>query len=292
MACAFTTANNNETKAAGNFNLTRIVIKTILYCGPSFVCDESYLAHFNISFDAETKYSACGACHCNEACDMTTNECCPDVYFKYGYMQCEDLSLVRGTEQPKIYSVIGTCQGDTTFNLSRNCSLERSTEELIRTPPVTSEISRRTYKNRYCGLCNNVTDFQEWTLKLNCQRGTDFNYLSTYTEIIQLAKDRKCSIQFSTTALSVQMCPMLNEKIIASCNVSGTWQLYDEMIELACLSGYHNILYGYMGYLYRYGFKTFSAQCVTPQSLTQKCTEKHVRTLKVYTTLLAKITQL
>lgn len=265
-SCAFTTANYNETKAAENFNLTRIVIEAILYCGPSFVCDKSYLAHFNISYDAETKFSACGPCHCNEACDMTTNECCPDVYFKYGYMKCEDLSLVRGNRQPKFYSVISTCQGDTTFNLSRNCSLERSSEELIQTPPVTSDISRRTYKNRYCALCNNVTDFQEWTFKLNCQRATDFNYISTYTEIIQLAKDRNCDIHFSATSLSIQTCPMLNEKMIASCNVSGTWQVYDEMIELACLSGYHTSVNGYIGFSYRYGFKNiFCAMCNPPK---------------------------
>lgn len=70
LACAITTAINGETKEAENytssnilFNMTHIVIETFLYCGPSFVCDKSYLAQFNISYDAEMKFSACGTCH-------------------------------------------------------------------------------------------------------------------------------------------------------------------------------------------------------------------------------------
>lgn len=231
LAYAITTAINSETKETEDytsdnksFNLTHIVIETVLYCGPSFVCDKSYLAHFNISFDAETNFSACGKCHCDEfeACDLYRQDtpCCPDLFFKHGYMQCKDLTLVKGIDQPNIYSVIDTCYVDANISLSRNCSSVRSTEDHIRTPPVTSDISRRTYKNMYCALCNNVTEFQEWNFEINCLKAIDFNYLSSYTEIIQLAKDSNCSIPFSTTSLSVQKCPILKENIITSCNVT------------------------------------------------------------------------
>lgn len=183
-------------------------------------------------------------------------------FFKHGYMQCKDLTLVKGIEQPNFYSVIDTCLADANISLSRNCSSERSTEDQIRTPPVTSDISRRTYKNMYCALCNNIAEFQEWNFEIKCLKAIDFNYLSSYIEIIQLAKERNCSIPFSTTFLCVCV-SYLNENIIASCNVSGTWNNCDEIIELVVIEVITCHIMVTLGIHIVSVSKTFFVQCVT-----------------------------
>lgn len=86
VLCVFMIVNNNEIKVVEKFNLIYIVIQVIFYCGLFFVCDKFYLVYFNILYDVEMKFSVCGLCYCNEVCKMIINECCFDVYFKYGYM--------------------------------------------------------------------------------------------------------------------------------------------------------------------------------------------------------------
>ena len=221
-------------------NLTHIVYNAILYCGPTFVCDKTYLAQFGIPENNGNNFSICGSCFCDDYCfaDEDVSPCCPDMYFKYGFTECTDFTVKAGFLEPKLHAVIGLCPPDADASVVKNCTRDRSEEELLQTPPIYSYATKRTYKNRYCALCNNITDFYEWKLEFACPEKTDFNHLSSYEEISLLTKQKNCSIIFSTYH-EPDECKPSTQETISSCNVSGTWRHYDRQIEMACLSAYH-----------------------------------------------------
>ena len=221
-----------------HFNISHIIWNTLLYCGPTFVCDKSYLTQFGVP--SYTGDSACGICSCHEICmEKSDPPCCPDIYFKYGYMECKGVSVVTGMYKPVFYSFITSCPPESDINLVINCTRDPLDDQLLfDNPPVTGSTSNRSYKNKHCALCNNITNFQEWSFEFQCPKTTDFNYLSSYAEISQLAKQKNCSISFYTTSSLAQKCLNFDENKINACNVSGTWRHYDEEIKMACHSSY------------------------------------------------------
>lgn len=75
------------------FNLTHILYKGILLCGPDIVCDKNILTNLHIpsTFSA---VSLCPKCSCSEECILHQSiKCCPDVYFKYGFLECKLMNV-------------------------------------------------------------------------------------------------------------------------------------------------------------------------------------------------------
>jgi hypothetical protein len=51
----------------------------------------------------------------------------------------------------------------------------------------------------HCAKCNNEIDkyIIQWTFETDCAQFADFNFLSSYTEIIEYAKKQECNIYYS-----------------------------------------------------------------------------------------------
>ncbi|XP_061179462.1 uncharacterized protein LOC133188090 [Saccostrea echinata] len=219
------------------FNITHVLFQSILYCGSSIICDKSFLSIFDIPNQSDSNTPRCGTCSCNETClsPYSYENCCPDVFFRHGLRECRDVKvLLNGTH---FKEVIGSCPVGTNFNLSTECTKERSKVDILLHPPVTSAITKISYINKYCASCNNASLLEEWNVNIECEKETDFNFLSSYQEIIDLAIIQSCRIIY-ISPISARNCSKKSDEKIGSCNVTGSWLFYDKQIEQACLSQY------------------------------------------------------
>lgn len=218
------------------FNFTHVVFHSILYCGPNIICNKSLLASFNLSNLPASSVNRCGICSCHENCATfhSPSNCCPDIYFRQGLRECLDVNILSSE---KIFTkIISSCPVDTNEFLSKECARKRSKVELLLNPLVNNSDLSVTYLNEYCATCNKVGDVIKWNAKIRCPNETDFNYLSTYQEIIELATRESCNIRYYST-LNPD-CLAESDKIISTCNVSGSWLKYDKQIDKACQSSY------------------------------------------------------
>lgn len=231
--------NNNENSkdTVFNFNITHILLQSILLCGPEIICNKSILTSFHIPllpFDGTTR---CERCLCNEECAsrFSPKKCCPDVYFRHGLRECQKLNIL--SREPDYKYAVSSCPVGTNDQLSLECSRNRSRVNLLFNPPVSSNDSYVAYKNKYCASCNNASELVDWNVRFRCSSDPDFNYLSTYQEIIDLAIAESCDILYLSPVTYLDNCQD-NENVISTCNVSGTWMKYDEQIDKACQSSY------------------------------------------------------
>ena len=231
--------NNNENSedTVFNFNITHILLQSILLCGPEIICNKSILTSFHIPLLPFDGTSRCERCLCNEECAsrFSPKTCCPDVYFRHGLRECQELNIL--SREPDYKSAVSSCPVGTNEQLSLECSRNRSRVNLLFNPPVSSYDSFVAYKNKYCASCNNASELVDWNVRFRCSNDPDFNYLSTYQEIIDLAIAESCDILYLSPVTYLDNCQD-NENVISTCNVSGTWMKYDEQIDKACQSSF------------------------------------------------------
>ncbi|XP_069128645.1 uncharacterized protein [Argopecten irradians] len=145
-------------------------------------------------------------------------------------------------ESRKVY-MINACPYDTeNETLQIKCQTNNIVfkTDHIEFPPVTSRQYKQTFKNKFCAECNGVYDYLAWSLSVDCQTLTDFNFFSTYDDILDTAESEGCNIGFDTVADDVLECKadFVEEIIFSECNKTGTWTTYNSDIELACHSVY------------------------------------------------------
>lgn len=227
---------NHHDETDFTFNFTHIVFQSILFCGPEIICNKDLLAAFNISHLPYNGTNRCGSCSCEETCAFYRSpaNCCPDIYFRHGLRECLDLKVV--SKEKFNSEVIASCPVGSDKYLSKECSKKRSMLQLLLGPPVTSSKLGVAYLNEYCAKCNRVSEFTKWKVEFRCIRETDFNYLSTYQEIIDLAINESCSVIYNS--LSTFSCVIKSDQYISACNVSGSWLKYDKQVDRACRSSY------------------------------------------------------
>ena len=111
-------------------------------------------------------------------------------------------------------------------------------------PPVTSTGEFRiTFKNKFCAECNGYFTYEPWDLNITCLEFADFNYLSSYEEILVLARDRRCGIWYVPSNMTDAIkCSNTEKYIISSlftfidsCNVN---YLFEDDIAAMCDSDY------------------------------------------------------
>lgn len=111
-------------KSPPNFNITHILLHSILLCGTDIVCNKSILPALNIQDGLNTP-KKCPDCYCDYRCFRYAVQhsypCCPDYFFQYGYMQCKDLSVFSVGKEEQT-AVIASCPSNVNESLSNNCT--------------------------------------------------------------------------------------------------------------------------------------------------------------------------
>ncbi|XP_021345284.1 uncharacterized protein LOC110445161 [Mizuhopecten yessoensis] len=133
---------------------------------------------------------------------MSRGDCCPDVYFAVPPMTCINTTLLNTTgsstnlkPKPPSYEIVNSCPSETGSRERNLCEKSYTPKELLTRPPVASATFPVSYKNKYCAMCNGENDTLNWILDIDCLKFADFNFLSTYQDIIDLARNRKCRMR-------------------------------------------------------------------------------------------------
>lgn len=222
------------------FNVTDVILQSILFCGTDIVCDKSILRSLKIPDNINTP-KKCPNCICYELCLFEAVEfsfhCCPDFFFQYGYPQCEDLSVISSSKT-QLTIVIASCPINANKSAMENCTKRRSETDFLITPPVLGKVSNRLYQNKYCSICNKEYDYEELKITFDCPDVEDFNFISSYNELLTTAKSKQCRVIFTQDGTNFHSCQPHYKNMISTCNVTGTWRRYNFNIEQACLSAY------------------------------------------------------
>ncbi|CAC5393414.1 MTH [Mytilus coruscus] len=188
-------------------------------------------------YDRDLTYinSVCPPCYCDTC--VLNKDCCPDLALpKYNEICTNDAVYNPETLLSKFYfSMINTCPNGTDKKLTQLCENDTNLATDLSLVPVTS-VSRTTYRNIHCAQCHNETDTESWTVDINCEKFADFNFLSSFEEIADMVKEKRCTVRYvqQNENYKARKCQPINENLIGRCNITGTWQKYDYNIDWAC----------------------------------------------------------
>ena len=214
-------------------------------CG-GMVCETTELK-FHRQNGTLTNKHFCPACSCNETCFKTRN-CCPDLFLKLPFV-CVKTSIWNheglDVDTPHV-AMIETCPLNVVQAVNSKCAFSVDMKNKLQNVPVTSRKTGLTYRNIHCLRCNEESGvkIEPWDIEIQCQEFADFNFLSSYEEVIEQAERGRCNISYSSIAVNSlwdDVCygsPKLNNsdtsKVINKCNVTGTWNVFDPDIEYMC----------------------------------------------------------
>ncbi|XP_076103877.1 uncharacterized protein LOC143072692 [Mytilus galloprovincialis] len=188
--------------------------------------------------------SICNSCSCTFDCIKRGN-CCPEIEFIFPSRICknevfydksmQDVNILKINQTD--HKVVKECPAHTPDDLHSKCKRKRNLTEKLTTLPVTSLISFLTYDSIYCSECNNDSyNIQSWFPDFECSEMTDFNILSSLTEIVELSLENDCIILANNQNLPVQICIDNPTVFISECNQTGTWLSSNDAILNACQS--------------------------------------------------------
>ena len=122
-----------------------------------------------------------------------------------------------------------------------NSSFDHTFESII---PVTDTSSNVIYRNIFCAYCSgvkNISQLKSWTFKIGCNDILQLPQKNILTKM----EESECSIVFYAPKFtSLQTCTVISHTI-STCNETGLWPVYNEMVDLACNAFVHpfNITY-------------------------------------------------
>ena len=120
---------------------------------------------------------------------------------------------------------------DTVKELCENPGKDGLFESMV---PVTQRYSIH-YRNKYCAVCNGDDDSfsrVSWMLEIGCQS----NWRISDRPLLSSLTDHKCNVVYKPpNNIRVQECQVI-PFTISTCNVTGRWKSYDEMVERGCQS--------------------------------------------------------
>ena len=130
------------------------------------------------------------------------------------------------------YKVIGRCNTSipepVVKDLCENPDVDKSLYSII---PVTDQTFH--YRNQFCAMCNdnaNLANITHWDIKHEC----DDIQILTHANILYILKQQLCSLKFVYPIWTKgERCV---PHPISTCNVTGHWPEYNEMIDLSCNS--------------------------------------------------------
>jgi hypothetical protein len=144
--------------------------------------------------------------------------------------------------------MVDSCLENTDEEAQQACQRVLNDTEKLLYPPVTSNTTSLTYKNRFCAECNGEFDFYPWPIDIQCDLFLDINFFSSYDEVIEKGKENRCNIFPYPLEKELYKECILYESLAVkniymyfdSCNKTGSWEEIDDNIQLGCKSGYRN----------------------------------------------------
>ncbi|XP_063439695.1 uncharacterized protein LOC134720991 [Mytilus trossulus] len=223
------------------FNISKILDMYVSACGKQ-LCDQSKnISHgYQLLYNTSVNLGVCPSCECDLDC-VTRGDCCPDLFFSL-HLSCTETKLLHkkyNKPDAPLFIMVGTCNG-TESERTRQCDSVFSPRDHLQNGPVTSRKTGLTYRNKHCSKCLNesIADLIPWRLEIDCLNFADFNFLSSYSEIISLATEQECNIFYiaSDSIKQPRNCSTVNEApgFVNKCNITGTWRNYDSSLEYAC----------------------------------------------------------
>ncbi|XP_063399101.1 uncharacterized protein LOC134683716 [Mytilus trossulus] len=241
------------------WNITKIMIEYSSMCGHN-MCSSS---ETNTSASVMGKFGLCPLCSCNIRCFQYGN-CCPEVFYALN-ISCENPGILDGEfwnvdnrypvsinkyRNPPVL-IVTSCPQSSIKNESNVCFVDDNWNNQIRHMPLTSLKTGLTYRNNLCSVCHNETheDLLAWGIGIDCRESVDFNFMSSYDDLYNISIINNCSIAYikdMRNEINLRPCSTENSRLfygINSCNISGTWKLYDSDIDHACQTYDHQFNY-------------------------------------------------
>ena len=208
-------------------------------CGTGKVCN---IHDTNLSAMERPAILDCPVCHCDSQC-LTRGDCCPDIWLN----TCVDVMVLVASSSPLAktsFYVVNTCPHSTDNETAKKCHKDKmmTKDSLSINTPVTSRVTEKHYRNEFCAMCNNDTDWVQWGIKVDeCEDETfDVNLYSSIEALSDGVEKHQCNLGFDGDSLGASSCSIKSQ--INQCNVTGLWDKYNSEIENACLGQYN--LYG------------------------------------------------
>ncbi|XP_061165626.1 uncharacterized protein LOC133174529 [Saccostrea echinata] len=228
-----------------DIEVPKLLEQILTLCGTGHFC---YLNKTLFPWEVKDSalYPRCPPCFCDQEC-FIRGDCCPDMFFSPPVPTCKNVTIVNASsnyferKQRTSYLMIDSCPHNTEINVLKRCENVTNDVDKLKYPPVTSYHTTRTYYNRFCAICNDDFNFFTWPIDIVCDQFLDINFMSTFDEVIKNAMARKCVLQSYPPNENISYnCYKENEHYFNSCNKTGTWKHYIQIVEYGCDADYFN----------------------------------------------------
>ncbi|KAL4231403.1 hypothetical protein ACF0H5_008982 [Mactra antiquata] len=191
--------------------------------------------------------SCCQDCVCSEGCVM--GNCCPNAIINPNMTAvCALQTSLFGLHHylwqlltTYAYYTIVTCPDDSNVTLKLACD---KPEHVHDNNFVSDCKNNNIFKNKYCALCNGVTEFRRWQQGFILGDEVFINDLLKLIEDDKLSDVKKISQIYSLPPVdfpySMYMCYIY---AIDKCNATGNWHNYNETVKYLCEESSLNMAY-------------------------------------------------
>ncbi|XP_061175569.1 uncharacterized protein LOC133184496 [Saccostrea echinata] len=212
-------------------NETSLNLKYIDNCGSSFLCSGMNKPNASTHESSSRDSMNCPVCLCTHDCEVK-GRCCPDIslstcikpmYFvnEYSYMESNKFMMVSACPQQN-------------GNLEDDCLMVLDRSNFHHLAPVVSRKTNITYVNAKCSKCHGERDVIAWSSSVTCfDKDFDINIYSDVDGLWAGMKKYDCFLEYFPQQGSYPT-PCEKQFLIADCNVTGEWDVYDEDVESAC----------------------------------------------------------
>ena len=254
--------------------LRKIVSTQLQQCPYISLCRHDLrLGEFPNESESMKQYQCCDTCSCNSTECLRDGTCCPDVtdentgkyIFEHSSKTSSDTSkpveyciplrLTEEYEPVGISAIVNCLEKWMSTEMDQKCQRVYTSNltSIYDILPCRSSITLTTYRNKYCALCNGVSeqDIEYFDVKL-----IDYRKSSTQPT----AKDL-IALSLTYEEFLIEFIPLENvtkcKVLVDRCNVTGGWETYDKDLEFAC-SMYTSTLHDDIKLTYR---NVFCAKC-------------------------------
>ncbi|XP_053403082.1 uncharacterized protein LOC123555935 [Mercenaria mercenaria] len=181
----------------------------------------------------------CEKCSCDYDC-LEIGSCCPDMplagFVKPKY-PCIPLSHF-GKDAVVLYDrtsyhVITDCLDMVKAIAYPKCFQPSEVQDFV---IVSDPRNGRVYRNKHCAECNDVQNYVNWKLRVQCPDMSQLGYVENDKDREKYLMENCSLLPLPLEARSADMSRCVQDSdVISTCNVTGNWDQYDRGIEEACM---------------------------------------------------------
>ena len=209
----------------------------------SMFCPYTDFCHFNATkkLNDSTVMPSCLPCSCAENC-WKVGDCCPDLDVT-GYRPpeytCKDVFVKRHhadknyifdgfDDEYKRYRIIDSCNYyETNATLLNGCEGNNKVRDVGDQLWVSDQSNGKTFRNRYCALCNGLSNYITWPLRTNSP-----TVFTNFDDVSFAGIDLIVEVPSSLRAVIERYRCYITDFV--QCNQYGLWKTYDENIDKGC----------------------------------------------------------